>query len=90
MSESTVPALIHDGMTVNEIIRYYPVTIEIFNRFGVDACCGGGVPPHVAAERDGAEPEALWSALQSVAEGRAHGGHPSSAPDGEARPPRGR
>jgi iron-sulfur cluster repair protein YtfE (RIC family) len=53
---------------VNEIIRRWPDTVEVFNRFGIDACCGGAVPPDAAAERDGADPEALRRALDAVVE----------------------
>jgi iron-sulfur cluster repair protein YtfE (RIC family) len=30
--------------TVNEIVAQYPETMPVFNRFGIDSCCGGGVP----------------------------------------------
>lgn len=70
MSEPTVPTRIHGGMTVNEIIREYPATVELFNRFGIDACCGGAMPIRAAAQRDGADLEELWSALRSVTENR--------------------
>lgn len=33
--------MITRDQTINEITRSYPDTIEIFNRFKVDACCGG-------------------------------------------------
>jgi regulator of cell morphogenesis and NO signaling len=55
-------------LTVNEVIRRWPDTVEVFNRFGIDACCGGAVPPDAAAERDGADPEALRRALDAVVE----------------------
>ncbi|HEU0078240.1 MAG TPA: DUF542 domain-containing protein [Longimicrobiaceae bacterium] len=55
--------------SVNEIIRLWPGTVEVFNRFGIDACCGGAVPVAEAAERDGADPEALRRALDAVLEG---------------------
>lgn len=70
MSEPTVPTRIHGGMTVNEIIREYPAAVELFNRFGIDACCGGAMPIRAAAQRDGADLEELWSALRSVTENR--------------------
>lgn len=55
--------------TVNEIIRQWPATVEVFNRFGIDACCGGAVPPAEAAARDGADPQALRRALDEAVEG---------------------
>jgi regulator of cell morphogenesis and NO signaling len=50
-------------ITVNEFIRRYPETIQIFNEFNIDACCGGGVPLKEAAERDGVDTTALFTAL---------------------------
>lgn len=54
--------------TVNEIVARYPNTIPVFNRFGIDSCCGGGVPLGDAAHRDGAELDALLRALDAVLE----------------------
>jgi regulator of cell morphogenesis and NO signaling len=51
---------------VNEVIRTHPATVEVFNRFGIDACCGGASSIHDAAVRDGAEPDALLAALNEV------------------------
>ena len=52
--------------TVNEIVAQYPDTIAVFNRFGIDSCCGGGVPLADAARRDGADLGALLAALQEA------------------------
>jgi len=51
------PAVIE--MTVNETIRRYPRTVEVFNRHGIDACCGGSTLVWDAALRDGADIDAL-------------------------------
>jgi iron-sulfur cluster repair protein YtfE (RIC family) len=56
--------------TVNEIVAQYPDTIAVFNRFGIDSCCGGGVPLADAARRDGADLDALLAALQEAIERR--------------------
>lgn len=53
-------------MTVNEAIRRFPATVEIFNRYGIDACCGGSAPVAEAAVRDGADPVALQTELLRV------------------------
>lgn len=58
-----------DGaMTVNQIVARYPDTVAVFNRFGIDTCCGGGVPPTDAAQRDGVDAAALNAALAAVLE----------------------
>jgi iron-sulfur cluster repair protein YtfE (RIC family) len=56
--------------TINEIVAQYPDTIAVFNRFGIDSCCGGGVPLADAARRDGADLDALLAALQEAIERR--------------------
>jgi regulator of cell morphogenesis and NO signaling len=56
------------GATVNEIVVRHPETIAVFNRFGIDSCCGGGLPLRDAAPRDGAELEALLRALDEALE----------------------
>lgn len=50
-------------MTVNETIRLFPATVEIFNRYGIDACCGGAALVIDAAVRHGADPAALQADL---------------------------
>ena len=54
---------------VNEVIRTHPATVTVFNRFGIDACCGGASPIGEAAVRDGANPDALIAALNEIIEG---------------------
>jgi regulator of cell morphogenesis and NO signaling len=51
---------------VNEVIRTHPATVEAFNRFGIDACCGGAASIREAAVRDGADPDALLAALNEI------------------------
>ena len=42
-------------MTVNEVIRRYPATVALFSRWGIDSCCGGGLPVGEAAQRHGVD-----------------------------------
>jgi iron-sulfur cluster repair protein YtfE (RIC family) len=53
-------------LTVNEAIRRYPATVAIFNRYGIDACCGGAAPVAEAAARDGADAAALQNELMQA------------------------
>lgn len=63
-----VQSLIPPTMTVSRTIRLFPVTVRIFNDFGIDACCRGDVSIEEAARRDGADPIALIGALNRAAE----------------------
>ncbi|MHB0947817.1 MAG: DUF542 domain-containing protein [Gemmatimonadaceae bacterium] len=63
MSTDNTREALPRALTVNATIALFPETVEVFNRFGIDACCGGAVPLDEAAHRDGADPEALYEAL---------------------------
>ena len=39
--------------SVHEIMSRRPETLAALDRFGVDTCCGAGVPIHEAARRNG-------------------------------------
>lgn len=58
-------------MSVNETIRRFPATVEVFNRYGIDACCGGAAPVAEAAVRDGADPAVVEAELVQVIGGAA-------------------
>lgn len=56
------------AQTINEIAARYPETIAVFNRFGMDTCCGGGVSVEEAARRDGLDVAQILSALREATE----------------------
>lgn len=56
------------AMIINEVIKKYPQTISVFNRFGVDACCGGGQSIERTATADGINIATLLVALNEVAQ----------------------
>lgn len=64
---STVPQTGTDEVsresTVNDVLLRYPATVAAFNKFGIDACCGGEASIADAAQRDGADLEQLMTAL---------------------------
>lgn len=62
MSSETVDM----NVTVNEMVAAHPETIPVFNRFGLDTCCGGGVAITQAAHRDGVDFEVLRQALHDA------------------------
>ncbi|CAN5909042.1 hypothetical protein BH11GEM1_BH11GEM1_09230 [soil metagenome] len=53
-------------LTVRETTALHPETRAVFTSFGVDTCCGAGVPIADAAHRDGADVDALFDALRGV------------------------
>jgi iron-sulfur cluster repair protein YtfE (RIC family) len=59
---------------VNDVLMSHPATTKVFNEFGIDACCGGAVPVHDAALRDGADPAALLDALNAAIADGGRGG----------------
>jgi iron-sulfur cluster repair protein YtfE (RIC family) len=59
--------LIDPSVTVRETIANHPETKAVFARFGLDTCCGSGVPIIDAAHRDGADLDALLAALREPA-----------------------
>lgn len=56
--------VIDPAVTVRETIARHPETKEVFARFGLDTCCGSGVPIVDAAHRDGADLDALLAELR--------------------------
>jgi len=56
------------SLTINEIVARYPETIAVFNRFGMDTCCGGGVPVEEAARRDSLDLDQILAALRDAME----------------------
>lgn len=51
------------SLTINELVARHPETIEVFNRFGFDTCCGGGVTVAEAAQRDGVDADLVVAEL---------------------------
>ena len=56
------------SLTINEIVSRHPETISVFNRFGMDTCCGGSVSVEDAARRDGLDLDQILAALRDAME----------------------
>lgn len=54
--------------TIEEVIRQYPATAPIFDRFGIHSCCGGHASLVEGAQRDAVDAQALLAALRDVIE----------------------
>ncbi|MDO8502867.1 MAG: DUF542 domain-containing protein [Gemmatimonadaceae bacterium] len=57
---------IDQELSVNEVMKRYPVTMEVFNRFGIDTCCGGNASVIEAARRDGVNLDSLLDAIRDA------------------------
>ncbi|HEU5209939.1 MAG TPA: DUF542 domain-containing protein [Longimicrobiales bacterium] len=66
MKDTEIAGVITADRTVNEVVRMHPVTVAVFNRFGIDSCCGGASSIQDAAVRDGADPDELLAALNQA------------------------
>jgi iron-sulfur cluster repair protein YtfE (RIC family) len=64
---STVPEL-DCTATVHDLIHRHPATRAVFQRYGVDTCCGSVVSVEEAARRDGLDAARLCAELRAAAE----------------------
>lgn len=58
---------INKDMTINEVMKLYPKTMEVFTKFNVDSCCGGTNTLEKGAEDSGANLNSFLSALEKAA-----------------------
>jgi iron-sulfur cluster repair protein YtfE (RIC family) len=59
--------VITPDMTLNEVIRKYPSTMGVFNRFNVDSCCGGARTIRAMAAEDKVDIETFINSLKEAA-----------------------
>ena len=43
------------GRTISDLVEHAPGTMTVFSVYGLDLCCGGGLPLGEALERHGIE-----------------------------------
>lgn len=60
--------VIHKEMTVNQVIRLYPIVISVFNKFNIDSCCGGSDTLEAAAKKGNIDIEELLRELNLLLE----------------------
>ena len=60
------PPRIDPALTVNEILRRFPEAVTVMNAFGIDSCCGGGIPLATVAERHQLDLTAIIAALETA------------------------
>ncbi|HEX9939896.1 MAG TPA: DUF542 domain-containing protein [Longimicrobium sp.] len=58
---------IEPGQAVNEVTVRFPATLQVFQRYGIDACCGGARPLAEVATRHGHDLDALLADLRTAA-----------------------
>lgn len=56
--------------TVHEVITRAPATKAVFQRYGVDTCCGSHVSVEEAAHRDNLDSTKLCNELRAAAAGQ--------------------
>jgi regulator of cell morphogenesis and NO signaling len=54
-------------MIINDVVSKYPKIIAVFNKFKVDACCGGGFSIEKTAKNDGVNVQELLKELNKMA-----------------------
>ncbi len=59
-------AEITEEMSINQVLKLYPQVMGVFNTFRMDSCCGGARSLGQAAREDGADIQALLSALRQA------------------------
>jgi regulator of cell morphogenesis and NO signaling len=59
--------------SVSSVVEQLPQAAAVFERLGIDFCCGGRIPLAQACTRLGLETDVVLQELQHVAQGRAEG-----------------
>lgn len=54
------------SVSVNDTIASHPATGVIFNAYGIDTCCGGGISVEEAARGASVDPKQLCAELEEA------------------------
>lgn len=60
-------AQLSGDLTLNEITSAVPRALEVFNRFGLDSCCGGAKPLALVCEKHGLDLEQVLGDIRALA-----------------------
>lgn len=63
---SNATAVITPEMTLNDIMLAVPRAVEVFNKYGLDSCCGGAKALALVCEKHGLDREALLRELRAL------------------------
>lgn len=59
-------ALLTGELTLNDIATAVPRALEVFNRYGLDSCCGGAKPLALVCETHGLDLETVLAELKAL------------------------
>lgn len=62
----TTTSQIYPDTTINQIVAAVPNTLSIFQRIGLDTCCGGALPLKMAVEHHHLSLESVLATLRTV------------------------
>jgi len=54
------------ALSVNDTVERYPATSAIFDAYGIDTCCGGGISVEEAAKGASVDPRQLCAELEEA------------------------
>jgi iron-sulfur cluster repair protein YtfE (RIC family) len=57
---------IRDTDALNLIVARYPQALQVFQRFGLDTCCGGSLPLSTAVEHHGLDLDEVLATLRAA------------------------
>lgn len=55
-------------MSINQIIKLYPKSIGVFNKFNIDSCCGGSETLEKAVKNAGVDLQTVISEIKKAIE----------------------
>lgn len=66
MTTTTSTQAISGSMTLNDIAAANPRALEVFNRYGLDSCCGGAKPLALVCDKHGLKLDEVLDAVRAL------------------------